>query len=282
METGQTKVTSKDGTHIAYDRSGSGPAIILVGGALSDRSAGAPLAALLAPHFAVFAYDRRGRGDSGDTAPYAVEREVEDIEALIREAGGSAFAYGMSSGAVLALEAAGRGLHIPKLAMYEPPFVVDDSRPPVTEEFATQLKELLAAGRRGDAVALFLTKAVGVPDEFLGGMRQEPFWPVMERMAHTLLYDLTIMEDSQRGEPLPARLTRLMASVTAATLVMAGGASPAWLQHAAQAAADAIPGARHRTLERQTHGVAPQVLAPVLEDFFGSETAADRQEASAK
>src|SRR5512137_163645 len=145
------KVTSKDGTAIAFDKTGQGPAIILVGGALSDRSAAVPLASLLAPHFTVFAYDRRGRGDSGDTAPYAVEREVEDIDALIDTAGGSAFVFGHSSGAVLALEAA-RGLShkIPRLALYEPPFIVDDSRPPMPEDFRARLQGLLAEGRRGD------------------------------------------------------------------------------------------------------------------------------------
>ena len=148
------KVISRDGTTIAFDRTGQGPAVILVSPALGARSdlLTAPLAVLLAPHFTVFSYDRRGRGDSGDTAPYAVEREVEDIEALITEAGGSAFAYGISSGAVLALEAASKfPTKIKKLALYEPPFIVDDSRPRVPEDYVTQVNELIAAGRRGDA-----------------------------------------------------------------------------------------------------------------------------------
>ena len=147
------KVHSKDGTAIAFDQLGQGPAIILVGGAFTDRSQPTlvQLAALLAPHFTVFNYDRRGRGDSSDTAPYAVEREVEDLEALIVEAGGSAFVCGFSSGAALALAAAARGLAITKLALYEPPFIVDDSRPPLPRDFATQLTELVSSGRRGDA-----------------------------------------------------------------------------------------------------------------------------------
>src|SRR2546421_2212227 len=157
------KVRSKDGTAIAFDQSGDGPSIILVGGAMSTRSASAPLAVLLAPRFTVFAYDRRGRGDSGDTAPYAVEREVDDLAALISEAGGSAFVFGHSSGAALALEAAARGLAITKLALYEPPFIVDDSRPPLPGQYVTQLTELLAAGGPGDAGAVFLTTRGGGP-----------------------------------------------------------------------------------------------------------------------
>src|SRR6185503_2516347 len=167
------KVISKDGTAIAFDQSGEGPAVILVGGALSDRSGSAPLVELLAPHFTVFSYDRRGRGDSGDTAPYAVEREVEDIEALINEAGGSAFVYGMSSGAVLALEVASKlPTKIKKLALYEPPFIVDDSRPLPPKDYVKQLDELTAAGRRGDAVEFFMTEVVVVPAEYLCQIRE--------------------------------------------------------------------------------------------------------------
>jgi pimeloyl-ACP methyl ester carboxylesterase len=142
-----------------------GSPLILVGGGLSDRSASAPLAALLASHFTVFAYDRRGRGDSGDRAPYAVEREVEDIQALIAEAGGSAFVFGHSSGAVLALETGARGLAITKLALYEPPFMIDKSRPPLPKDYRERLRDLLSWGRRGEAVEYFMTIAVGVPTE---------------------------------------------------------------------------------------------------------------------
>src|SRR5258707_14731983 len=159
-------VISKDGTPIAFDQSGQGPAIILVAGATATRLAAVSVAAALAPDFTVFAYDRRGRGESGDTAPYAVEREVEDLDALISEAGGSAFVYGHSSGAVLALEAARRlSTKITKLAVYEPPFIVDDSRPPVPKDYLTRLTELVSSGRRGDAVEYFATKGVGVPLE---------------------------------------------------------------------------------------------------------------------
>src|SRR2546426_2638381 len=158
------KVISKDGTAIAFDRSGKGPAVILVCGASTTRSANAPLAALLAPHFTVFNYDRRGRGDSDDTVPYAVEREVEDLDALIDAAGGSAYMWGMSSGAALALKVAASGLNIKKLALYEPPFMVDDYGLRRHKEYATRLTELLAAGRPGDAGELFM-KLVGAPPQ---------------------------------------------------------------------------------------------------------------------
>jgi pimeloyl-ACP methyl ester carboxylesterase len=260
------KVHSKDGTAIAFDQSGEGPPIILVGGALSDRSAATQLAAFLGPHFTVYAYDRRGRGDSGDTAPYAVAREVEDIDALINEAGGSAFVFGHSSGAALALEATSKlPSKVKKLALYEPPFIVDDSRPPLQADYVARLTELVAAGRRGDAVEFFMTKAVAVPIEFIAQMRGDPMWPAMERLAHTLAYDGAIMGDTIAGKPLPAGR---WASATVPTLVMDGGLSPAWIRHAAQAVADVLPNAKYRTLEGQEHGVASEVLAPVLVEFY--------------
>ena len=258
-------VTSNDGTTIAFDRSGAGPAIILVGGALSERSAGIPLATRLAPHFTVYAYDRRGRGDSGDTQPYAVEREIEDIAALIREAGGSAFVFGMSSGAALALEAANHGLAITKLALYEPPFIVDDARKPIPADYVTQLGELARSGRRGEAVEYFMANAVEVPADMVAQMRQSPMWPAMEALAHTLAYDGAIMGDNMSGKPLsPGQ----WADVTIPTLVMDGGVSPVWMHNAAQAVAAILPNARRLTLEGQTHAVDPDVLAPALQAFF--------------
>ena len=259
------KVVSKDGTAIAFDKTGQGPAIILVGGALSDRSAAGPLASLLAPHFTVFAYDRRGRGDSGDTAPYAVECEVEDIDALIKEAGGTAFVLGHSSGAVLALEAAARGLAITRLALFEPPFIVDDSRPPVPNDYVAQVNDMVSAGRRGDAVEFFMTQAVGVPDDLVAQMRGMPMWAAMEKVAHTLAYDGKIMGDNMAGHSLQANQ---WASVTIPTLVMDGGASPVWMRNAARALADILPHAQYHTVEGQMHDVAPEALAPVLVEFF--------------
>jgi len=257
-----SKVTSKDGTTIAFDQSGKGPAVVLVGGILGDRSQQAPLAPLLAEHFTVFNYDRRGHGESGDTPPYAVEREIEDLEALIEEAGGSAFVYCTSGCAVLALEAAAHGLapNIKKLAIWEPPYIVDDSRPPAPRDYKAQLTELLSSGRRGDMVELFFTKAVGMPVEFVAQMRQAPFWPAQEAFAHTLIYDATIMGDYS----LPSER---MATVTVPALVIDGGETP-WLSHAAQEVADALPNAQRRTLKGQPHNVAPEALAPALVEFF--------------
>src|SRR4051812_46105454 len=197
------KVISKDGTPIAFDQSGEGPAIILVAGATATRLAAASVAAALAPHFTVFAYDRRGRGDSGDTAPYAVEREVEDIEALVKEAGGAAFVYGVSSGAALALEAANRLPGIRKLALYEAPFIVNDTRAPISKDYWARIGESVAAGRRGEAVQLFL-KVVGVPAIFVALMRVMPVWSKLKAIAHTLPYDGALVQDNQRGQPLPA------------------------------------------------------------------------------
>ena len=260
------KVVSKDGTEIAYEKTGHGSPLILVGGALSDRSAAVTLAALLAPHFLVFAYDRRGRGDSGDNAPYAVQREVEDIQALIAEAGGSAFVFGHSSGSVLALEAAARGLAVPKLAMYEPPFMIDNSRAPLPEDYREHLGELLASGRRGEAVEYFMTIAVGVPPEAVSQMRRAPTWAKLESAAHTLVYDQAIMDSATTGTSLP---TARWATATIPVIVFDGGASPAWLRHAVQALVDILPSAKRITLEGQTHRIDPAIVAPVLVEFFG-------------
>lgn len=260
-----SEVRSKDGTPIALDRSGAGPPLIVVLGALNDRSSAAPLAEALASHFTVYAYDRRGRGDSGDTPPYAVVREIEDIDALISEAGGSAVVYGHSSGAVLALEAAARGLAIQKLALYEPPFVVDDSRPPLPDDFVATLQELAFSGRRGDAVAYFMTKGVALPAEMADQMRSAPMWPALEELAPTLAYDGMIMGDTTSGRALPSEWAT---SVTVPTFVMDGGESPAWQRNAVQALADLLPQAQRRTLEGQSHDVAPEVLAPVLVELI--------------
>ncbi|GHO81782.1 alpha/beta hydrolase [Ktedonobacter sp. SOSP1-85] len=258
-------VISKDDTLIAFDRLGEGSPIILVSSAFNDRSAGAPLAQLLASHFTVFTYDRRGRGDSGDKAPYAVDREIEDLEALIVEAGGSASVFGYSSGAALSLKAAARGVAITKLALYEPPLIVDESRPRPPEDLAAQLAELIAAGRRGEAVELFQTKGVGMPVEVVAQLRHAPFRPALEAMAHTLVYEMTILRDIQLGKPLP---TELVSSVVIPTLVVDGGQSPAWMHKGAETLVDSLPKGQHRRLKDQTHDIVPQILAPVLEEFF--------------
>jgi pimeloyl-ACP methyl ester carboxylesterase len=253
-------VTSKDGTTIAYDRLGDGPPVILVSGGSVDRMSNAGLAALLATDFTVFNYDRRGRGPSGDTPPYAVEREVEDIDAVIKAAGGSAFVYGSSSGAALVLEAAASGLAITKLALWEPPFILDESiRPPA--DTAERYNEMVADGRRGDAVEYFMAKVVGMPAEFVAQARSQPWWAATEALAHTLAYDATIMGDYS----LPVERA---AQVKAPTLVIAGGGSFPFMRETAQALADALPQGQTRTLEGQDHNVAPEALAPAMKEFF--------------
>jgi pimeloyl-ACP methyl ester carboxylesterase len=258
-------VTSRDGTTIAFETTGEGPPVVIVGGALSDRRAAATLAEFLAPNFTAVTYDRRGRGDSGDTLPYAVEREVEDVEALVEEAGGTAFALGHSSGAVLALEAAVATPGITKLVLYEPPFVVDDSRPPVPDDLVQHLDELVASGRRGEAVEYFMTVGVGVPAEAIPSMKESRFWPSLETLAHTISYDGRIMSDNMAGKPLSSDR---WSTVTNPALVIDGGASQPSLRNAGQALVDVLPNAKHLTLEGQTHEVDPAVLTPVLVEFF--------------
>lgn len=257
------KVISKDGTPIAFDQSGKGPAVILVDGALCYRSFGpmGPLAARLAPHLTVITYDRRGRGESGNAQPYALDREVEDIEALIDKAGGSALVFGMSSGGCLGLEAALQlGDKIKKLAMYEPPYNSAPADRPAWKEYRTQLKKLLAADRRGDAAALFM-QFVGTPPGQIEGMGQAPVWPMFEAVAPTLAYDAAATGDDRR---VPVERA---AAVRVPTLIMNGTAIP-FMLGTANELAKAIPGAQHRTLEGQTHDANPQVLAPVLVEFF--------------
>jgi pimeloyl-ACP methyl ester carboxylesterase len=256
-------VISKDGTPIAFDQTGQGPALILVGGAFQFRAIDpktSRLANLLSPHFSVFHYDRRGRGESGDTPPYSVDREIEDIEALINEAGGSAFVFGMSSGGALALLSAAHGLAIKKLAVYEIPFNLDPFARSASENYSRQLKAFLAEDRRGDAVA-FTMVSWGTPSEAVASLKQTLAWPMFESVAPTLAYDDAIMG----GGAVPAKR---LSSIKVPTLVIDGGMSPEFMDKAAQAVADAIPGARRRTLEGQTHDVAPEVLAPVLAEFF--------------
>jgi pimeloyl-ACP methyl ester carboxylesterase len=264
------KVQSADGTIIAFDQLGKGPALILVGGALEHRamdSETAQLAPLSAEHFTMFHYDRRGRGNSTDAPPYAVEREIEDIEALITEAGGSAFVFGISSGAALAMEAAIKlGDKVKKLAMYEAPYNSDEAARLAWKAYRKQLAEVLAQGRRGDALALFMM-LVGMPADHLDRVRQHPLWPMWEAAAPTLAYDAAIM-----GEDASVP-TEKAARVAVPTLVMDGSASFPFMHVTATALANAIPNAEHRTLEGQTHEVAVEVLAPVLVEFFNSNAA---------
>jgi pimeloyl-ACP methyl ester carboxylesterase len=256
------KVTSKDGTIITFDKLGSGPAVVLVSGGSVDKSSNASLAEILSSKFTVYNYDRRGRGESGDTPPYAVQREVEDIEAVIGAAGGQAYLYGSSSGAVLALEAARSGLPVLKLAMWEPPYSPDENarRPPA--DTAEVFARLVAEGRRGDAAEYFMSKVVGLPDEFVAQARSAPWWPWQEALAHTLAYDATIMGNYL----IPAER---VATVKTPTLVLAGGASFGPLIETAKKLADILPNGEYRELPGQTHDVSGEVLAPALAEYFG-------------
>ncbi|MFD1932940.1 MULTISPECIES: alpha/beta fold hydrolase [Nonomuraea] len=266
-------VHSADGTAISYDRVGSGPAVILVDGATAHRAVNptaGELAALLSPSFTVYTYDRRGRGQSGDaaadvTAALAVAAEIADIDALIAEAGGSAALCGFSSGSVLALEAALAGSSISHLALYEPPFVVTDDRAPLPADYRPQLQAALAEGRRGDAAAMFLARAVGIPSEYVDGMRQGPHWAAMEEIAHTLAYDAAVMGSTMSGE---VKELERFAAVQVPTLVLYGGNTEPWIASAARALAEVVPGARLDSLEGQDHQVAAAAIAPPLGRFF--------------
>jgi pimeloyl-ACP methyl ester carboxylesterase len=249
-------ITSKDGTPIAYEKVGQGPALILVGGALNDHTAvasGMPLAKRLTANFTVYSFDRRGRGESGDTKPYAIEREVEDIAALITNAGGSAYAYGMSSGGALALEATRSGLAIKKLAMYEPPFVGQGN------EYIARVQKLTAAQRSSDAVKLFL-QTIGMPGFLIGVLRLTPMWPKLKKLAPSLVYDAMIMGD---GTIPPAAQ---LAQITVPTLVVTGPTQR--MREAAHTLVSGLPNARQQVLEGQTHNVKPGALAPALTTFF--------------
>ncbi|TRV80856.1 alpha/beta hydrolase [Streptomyces sp. 130] len=265
------KVVSADGTAIAFEKQGTGPAVVLVGGAFMTRGAFAELAALLAGHFTVITYDRRGRGDSGDAPEYEVRREIEDIDALIEgPGGGSAMLFGMSSGAVLALEATARGSAVARLALYEPPFVTDDSRPPLPAGYVAHLTELIGREAYGDAAAYFMTAAVGLPGEAVAGMRQAPFWADMETVAHTLPYDGRIMGDTMSGRPLPVAR---WASVTVPVLVGSGDAGAPHMLTGARELAATGDNFTLRVFPGQEHDIAARVLAPALADFFRGEQA---------
>ena len=255
-------VKSKDGTKIAYEKVGTGPVVILVLGALNSRKSGASLAKLLASRFTVISYDRRGRGGSADTAPYAPQREVEDVAALIDEVGGPVYLYGHSSGAAIALEAAAKvRKHVRKLAIYEAPYTLDGDARKTAKEYNVRLKKLLKSGRNADAVALFI-RLVGVSDKQIQAMRRLPMWRGLEAMAPTLAYDSDVLGE---GHSLP---TALLSRVTTPTLVMHGGAGAPSMRDVAQAISEAIPNSQLRMLAGQRHGVRPKVIAPVLADFF--------------
>jgi pimeloyl-ACP methyl ester carboxylesterase len=258
-------VTSADGTRIAFERLGDGPPLIVVGGATCDRARMREVSEAFARDRSVINYDRRGRGDSGDTQPYAVEREVEDIAALIEAAGGTASLYGHSSGAGLALHAAAHGLPVDALVLHEPPYSADrDEDRREARRYGEQLRALLAEGRSGDAVEFFFT-IVGMPVEVIGEMRRGPGWVELEALAPTLAYDSEVMGDVATGGAVPVELA---GRVRAPTLVIAGGAGPDWMIEVGRQVADAVTDGELRVLEGQEHVVPPDVLAPVVEEFL--------------
>ena len=255
-----TTVTSKDGTKIAVDVLGSGPAIVLVSGGSVDRGSNAGLGEVLKGDFTVHNYDRRGRGDSGDTLPYAVEREIEDIEAVIAAAGGSAHLYGSSSGAGLALEAAAAGASVDRLILWEPPYNLDPAgRPPA--DSVEQLDRMVAEGRRGDAATFFMVDMVRMPAEFAAFARTQPWWPAQEAIAHTLAYDARVMGDYSVPTATAAR-------VTVPTLILTGGASFPFFRPTAEALVAAMPDARSAVLPDQEHNVDPAILGPAIAAFL--------------
>lgn len=266
---GESRTTvSHDGTRIAFTKMGSGPPVVLVDGAFCYRENGPTpqVAPLLAKHFTVFAYDRRGRGESGDTKPYSIQHEVEDLQAIIDQAGGSASLFGVSSGAALALQAAASGVNVKKLALYEPPYISNDGKPQSLESKRKQIEQLVAAGDRAGAVRFFMAEVFGAPRAFVFAM---PFimrgaWQKNELVAHTLPYDLTILDDwSVLGER--------RGSITVPVLVIGGEKSPKTLHDAVLAVANALPTAHSRFLAGQTHNVSATAVGPVLTEFFNAK-----------
>jgi pimeloyl-ACP methyl ester carboxylesterase len=258
------KTFSKDGTPIAFKKTGAGPAVILVDGAFCSSNFGPmpKLAPVLEKYFTVICYDRRARGESGDYKPYALQREIEDIDALIRVAGGSSHVFSISSGAILAIHAAASGLKISKLALFEPPFVGDrQGRRPANAEAG--LKKMIAENRRGDAVNFYLRKLMGLPVFLTWILRLTPNWPRMKANAASLPYDAAICGDFN----IPKQL---VGSITVPTIVIDSKRSPKMLRDAVRDVAELLPSGRQVTLNGNIHDVPPKILVPVLEKFYNS------------
>ena len=263
------QVTSRDGTPIAYDLQGDGPPLILVGGGLDDGTENAPLAAEMAGRFSVYNYARRGRAGSGDTPPYSVEREIEDLEALIDEAGGSAYLHGVSSGGALALEAAAAGLRIGKVSVYEVPYAIVDGLAAQWRAYREELDAVLAEGRRSDAVVLFMRLA-GSPEKMIAEAKESPVWPGLEGLAHTLAYDAACLGDGRPPAPRFAKITQPVLVVTGDSGgdPNMSGLPDDFLGRAANAIAASIPHARRVSIPGQPHVADPKAIAPLLTHFF--------------
>jgi Alpha/beta hydrolase family len=258
-------VTSADGTSIAYEVFGHGPTLIAVCGATCDRALMRPTAQALGSHFTTVNYDRRGRGDSGDTLPYAIDREIEDIAALIDRVGGPAHLYGHSSGAGLVLRAVAAGLAVDRFVLHDPPYSPDDE--PSRQEarsFARGIGGLLAEGRRAEAIETFF-RGAGMPDDMIEGMRATPRWQGLLALAPTLAYDSAVMGDLEHGGAFPEEVA---ARAARPGLVLVGGDSPPFMLEVSRRLADLLPEGSHRVLEGQSHVVAPEVLAPVVTEFL--------------
>ena len=280
------KTKSRDGTEIAFDRIGEGPPVVLIGGAFSWRrwKGFVELADLLAAGFTVLNYDRRGRGDSGDTKPYTLQREFEDLQAMISAAGGAASVWGLSSGGILALEAARAGVAIERIAAYEPPFIVDAAGGVPPEDLVPHVTGLIQRDRRSEAVSYFMARVMGMPSVIPSAMRLwPPLWSKLKATAHTLPYDAELIDPHVRGRPVD---DAYWARVATPTLVVSGGKSPEKLRKGAAAIAAALPDAEHRALPGVSHNVKMDVLAPVLAEFFaghpGSAQEGSANEAAAR
>lgn len=261
-------LTSADGTPIGYTATGHGPTVLYIGGAIMHRAiddCASGMAAALSSDYTVITYDRRGRGESGDTPPYAVQREIEDITALIAKFGDTAMVFGESSGAVLALEAVLARAPISRLALYEPPFIVDGDRDPMPADFPDRLDALIAAGRRDEVLELFMTVAAGLPATAVQEARSSPMWPVLDSVAHTIAYDGRVMGDTQSGDPFALQR---FAHVATPTLALAGGTSPDHQRNAVRQLVAVLPNARTQVVDGQGHQFDPAVIAPLVSRFF--------------
>jgi len=261
------KISSRDGTVIAFTKRGSGPPLIIVDGAFCYRENGpaTELATLLAQHFTVFTYDRRGRGESGDSAPYAVKREIEDLQAIANDAGAPPFVLGISSGGALILQSVASGVAVKRIALYEPPYVRIGTAIS-TEVVKARLRTFISAGDRAGAVSFFMTDIYGAPRAFVFAMPllMPNAWRRNKSVANTLLYDLTILDDR-------SVLQERSSAISIPTLVVGGEKSPKALHDAVETVASALPDAHSRFLNGQDHNISSQALAPVLVEFFGSK-----------